>query len=390
MPFHVFLGAHSLLIGLLPFYLPVFLWRHGIGLDGLSVLIGMSGFTFALALRLWHKIGSECKPITLVGYGFILEILLIITSISACMLMPDAKWGIWLVATGVGITAGAYNAFFWTTQRVLFAASLHGNDAGKRYGNFQIYVAVLLKGGIIAGGLLLDMNALPALVILSGVIGAATTFWLASKLPREPLLSKSPNPPLSSTDTATPTRAVFLVDGVFLLLESHFWTLSLFLLFGEDIMRLGTLVVALGIVFAILFWLSKNFVDRFAVRQVFCAAVVLYGLSWVLRSIIDDVGEGAALGAMLVMITFTTSFFRLAFNKRFFEHALASGVVPYLLWKSRLSQYGIGVVFIGIAMGLIAGAGDPLLDLSTTYVMAAVFALVYLIYQTPRNAASGP
>lgn len=394
LPFHVFLGVHSFLIGLLPFYLPVWLWRQGMELSLLSLMIGISGLCFAAVLGPWERIGKSCRVRTLIGISLIAEI----TLISVCLVLSSAVGTVlddpitlstqWLMAITIGVAAGTYSAFFWTTQRALFAASLGSNDAGKRYGNFQIYVAVMLKLGILGGGLLLDIDALAILVGVSALIATLAFLWLSSQLPDKPLLSSQTLEMKLSPSSASWTRRVFLADGVFLLLESHFWTLSLFLLFGEDFTRLGTLVVALGIGFAVLFWLSKNLIDGFAVRHVYIGATVLYAASWILRSASDNPQSATQLGVLLVVVTFATSFFRLAFNKRFFEHAKAEGVVPYLVWKSRLSQTAIGIVFLGISLALSIGQGSVTRDLSTTYLIAALLTLVYLMYPRPSTRAS--
>lgn len=392
LPFHVFLGVHSLLIGLLPFYLPVWLWRQGVGLDLLSVMIGISGFSFAAALGPWAYMGQRCRLSTLIAAGLALEVLLVAVCFSFDMTLDGPTDGVidrttttalaWLVILITGIAAGTYNAFFWTTQRALFAASLGADDVGKRYGNFQIYVAVMLKIGILGGGLLLDMDALLILVGLSAVVAIASLLWLSPRLQCAPLLGSAPTILGQTRGATNKARAVFIADGVFLLLESHFWTLSLFLLFGEDFTQLGTLVVALGIVFAILFWLSKNLIDRFAVHHVYVLATILYALSWAFRALLPE-SVTTYLGPLLIVITFTTSLFRLAFNKRFFEHARIEGVIPYLIWKSRVSQCSIGITFLGIGLALSIGAGSVARDMSTTYLIAALLAPLYLLYPRP-------
>ena len=89
----------------------------------------------------------------------------------------------------------------------------------------------------------------------------------------------------------TPARApCSRSTALFLFLESHFWTLSLFLLVSEDLSRLGVVVVVLGIVFALLFLLIKNRIDRPGARPmaVYRASVALYALSWLLRLAVGD------------------------------------------------------------------------------------------------------
>lgn len=411
LEFHVFLGAHSLLIGLLPFYLPVWLWREGLGLTGLSLLIGVSGLAFAGALGPWSRHATRLSTRTLVLTGFALEALLV----AFVTLLPAGAPGRApvVVAVVLGLANGAYNAWFWTTQRLLFAARLGANDAGRRYGAFQVYVAVLLKAGLVAGGVALQSGGLVWLLALSfGVAGSAAA-WLRARLPREPIrllpaaaADRVPDdvPASAGSPAELPgwreslagrddwgARPTFVVDGVFLFLESHFWTLTLFLALGGDYARLGAIVVVLGIVFGALFWLVRGAIDRVRPAAVYRVAVVLYALSWLLRARTDALADTAWLGPLLVAVTFCSSFFRLAFNKRFFEHARASGdVAHYLVWKSRLSQTVLGATFTGVALALALGPGDPLRTLDACYGFAAPIALVYLAWRPAPAAGPSP
>ena len=176
---------------------------------------------------------------------------------------------------------------------------------------------------------------------------------------------------------------------MFLFLESHFWTLSLYLATGEDYARLGVWVVALGLAFGALFWLLRGTIDRVRPVGVYRLAVALYALSWLMRAGIDEAAGGAWLAPSLIAIAFCSSFFRLAFSKRFFEHARASGdVAGYLVWKSHLSQTALGTAFAAVALGLALGPGDPVRTLGACYAFAAFAALGYLLWRPAPAAAS--
>ena len=54
--FHRYLAAHSLLIGLLPFFVPVYLWQLGLSLAGLCLLVGASGLAFSATLIVWQRL----------------------------------------------------------------------------------------------------------------------------------------------------------------------------------------------------------------------------------------------------------------------------------------------------------------------------------------------
>lgn len=376
--FYQFLGSHSLLIGLLPFYLPVYLWGMGFNLAHISLLIGISGLSFCAALTQWQHLSRTLSLKKLLCITFALEILLVVST----FLTGFGTFAIVLIA----IANGLYNGFFWTTQRTLFLQLLGNNDSGKRYGNFQIFVTVFLKVGILIGGWLLDAGGLPWLLALSAVIGGISSWWFYRCASPE-ALQLHPIVSLKDALTFRDTRGskpVFIADGFFLFLESHYWTLSLFMLADENFAKLGFIVVILAIVFGVLFFLIKNTIDAFAVSIVFRASVFLYAISWVARGFVTDSLSTQALLILLLIVTFCSSFFRLAFNKRFFDIAQSTSGVGYLLIKSYLSQFYLGLGFIATAILLMTMNTTTLKAVIPLYWIAAVFSFVYLSYR--RNS----
>lgn len=371
--FYEFLGLHSFLIGLLPFFLPVYLWQHGLGLVGLCMLLGFSGLSFCFALNAWQHLATRISVGRLVGISFLLELCLI----GAVYVFASDSVG----ASGIlaiGLLNGFYNAFFWTTQRTLFAGQLGQNDTGRKFGNFQIFVTVILKIGILAGGFLLDRGGLLWLLILSALISVVGAWRLAAHVGTDgPLPAISPvslRQSLSFRDDRG-SRPVFLVDGVFLYLESHFWTVSLFLFVDEDFARLGLIVVILALVFSALFYLIKNSIDQVSVDVVFRWAVMVYALSWVLRYFFDS------SIVLLIVITFCSSFFRLAFNKRFFDVVTGSGGLSYLLVKSYASQFWLAAGFFLFAASIYLADIDPPTGLGIAYLIATFLTFTYLRYR---------
>lgn len=394
-PFYQFLGAHSLLIGLLPFFLPVYLWQNGLDLSNLCLLIGMSGVSFVAVLRPWQYLwrNGQLKP--LITSTFILELLLVgavgfFTTTPGAALFPETSaqlsnpsFKLALAAATIGLLNGLYNAFFWTTQRCLFVQQLGANDTGKQYGNFQIFVTLFLKFGILLGGLLLDKGGFVWLLALSAGVGFAASSYLSTRLEHGEAKRHDTTTLFTSLrfrDNCG-SRPVFAIDGIFLYLESHFWTLSLFLVVREDFSRLGIAVVLLALSFAVVFLLIKNRIDQLPADRVFKAAVWLYAASWVLRATLGMETTGADVLSALVFITFCSSFFRLAFNKRFFDIAKNTDSHGYLLIKSYCSQTYIGVSFLLLALCLQSGLVQDLHALQYGYLPAALLALTYLRYR---------
>ena len=53
--FYQFLGIHSFLIGLFPFFVPVFLWQLGLDLAQIAFFIAITGTGFVFSLWIWDR-----------------------------------------------------------------------------------------------------------------------------------------------------------------------------------------------------------------------------------------------------------------------------------------------------------------------------------------------
>ena len=179
------------------------------------------------------------------------------------------------------------------------------------------------------------------------------------------------------------SRLVFIVDGLFLFAESFFWVITLFLLAHESFMRLGIMVLSLALIFGILFFLLKNTIDRLGRNRVYRLAVLLYALSWAFRAMTDEELTLEVLFVFLVVITFCTSFFRLAMNKRFYDLAKLTLSHDYLVLKSYYTQAVIVLAFgiLGVALYDMEN-GEKLLE--PMYWLLAGLALTYFTYGWQR------
>ena len=87
---------------------------------------------------------------------------------------------------------------------------------------------------------------------------------------------------------------------------------------------------------------------------------------------------------ILICITFCTTVFRLAFNKRFFDIAQTSTRHHYLFIKSYWSQAFIAVSFSVIAFSAYHSVeATEILD--ATYIVAAILSVIYLFYKPPLS-----
>lgn len=283
----------------------------------------------------------------------------------------------------LGFANGIYNSFFWTTQRALFLDLISTENSGRQYGNFQLFVGVFLKGGIFLGGVLLEHLGFPwVFIVTTGLVILISLYLLKRPIANYRLDKQKPLPlsKLTAFRDHYRSRSVFINDGLFLFLESHFWTISLFLLTDQDFAKLSLIVIALAVLFAALFFIAKNTIDRLMGKRLFIIAVLLYSASWLLRALIDDSLSIQWLFLGLSLITFFSSFFRLSFNKRFYDVALETTAREYLLIKSYYTQCFVVLFFTSLAI-LAAVIGDDVRTMNIVYVGAAALALSYSRYQ---------
>jgi hypothetical protein len=113
--------------------------------------------------------------------------------------------------------------------------------------------------------------------------------------------------------------------------------------------------------------------------------VYLYALSWVLRALTSDQLPLDQLYISLVVITFCTTFFRLAMNKRFYDLAKLTRSHDYLVLKSYYTQFAIMIIFATFGMLTFQVEADDTL-LNIAYWASAALALVYLKYGAQRHS----
>ena len=178
------------------------------------------------------------------------------------------------------------------------------------------------------------------------------------------------------------SRFIFAIDGIFLYLESYFWLISLFLVVGESFVRLGALVILLAVILGILFLLIKNRIDRLDKQKVYVCAVLLYMLSWGLRGTLSGAMNLSLQVSLLMVVAFCTSFFRLAFNKRFFDTAQISSLYQYLFIKSYFSQIFLAICFglVGFICWWASGTTEVSFIFKICYGIAGLTAGTYLFY----------
>jgi len=380
-----FLGVHSFLIGMFPFYIPVYLYQIGFSLAQICCFIAITGIGFCISLYPWDRISKRISLRWLILLSFLSELILL----SLFFLEKDMVFI--LIA---GFFNGVFNCNFWMIQRLLFVDTVTPQNSGKKFGNFQIFVLLVLKAGILAGGVMLEKSGFLSVYIFSaGIVMVAALFFWQKRIGIELDTRVVSAIPLNlrfvtGYKDQFNSRVVFAVDGIFLYLESYFWVISLFLIVRQSYWKLGVLVIFLMVLFGAIFVIIKNSIDRLPGNTMYTAAVCLYSLSWFLRGMLSDKLNTVLLLLLLAVITFCTSIFRLTFNKRFFDIAKSATAHEYIFVKSYFSQFFIAVFGLtGFLLLTVFRSGDVVEQISMTYLTAALISFVYLFYRQ-KNAAN--
>jgi len=374
--FYLFSAIHSFLLGLLPIFIPVILWDKGLDVADIAWFVALSAVGFLIALMVWDRLRARANWSVIIALSFILQMMLV------GLLIWDAQW---LLLSFGSLINGAAGCFYWSTQRILFQTITSNKNSGNTFGNFQILVVFSLKFGILIGSFLLDSEYIKTLILLS-FSASLVGFYLLNKLLHQTkhLLSEQRSVAFSLSEILSfkdqyRSKSIFMVDGLFLFLESYFWVLTLYMLTKESLTTLGLLIVALSILLAVIFFVMKRVIDKVNAQAIFMISIWGYALAWFLRGELSLELGSIALYSGMLLIAFLSSFFRLAFNKRFYDIARANKPVYYIVCKSYYSQFMI-ILFFGAIAQLASLGSDPLNQLQLLYDLAIPLVFIYFLY----------
>jgi MFS family permease len=380
--FYAFTGLHSFLIGLFPFYIPVYLYTIGLTLSRICLFVAATGMGYCLTLFLWDRVYRKISFSTLIVWSFFCEYLLL-----SLFFFENEL----LLVVLAGLVNGVFNCSFWTIQRLLFVNSISPENSGRNFGNSQLFVLVVLKVGILFGGYFLEQWGFLVVYLFSGIIVLLSAVIFSSRvMTTHTAAAVKLTQPLGILavfrfkDTLH-SRWVFVIDGVFLYLESYFWVISLFIIVRESFLRLSLVVIMLAVFFGVIFLFIKNSIDRLPGQKVYVAAVALYALSWGLRGFLGENLAPITMLWLLALIASCTSLFRLSFNKRFFDNARLTTAHEYIFMKSYISQFFLAVFFVVMA-GVFSIPGSVVGQLSGLYYLASITSFFYLIYRTGNTS----
>ena len=375
--FYLFLTTHSLLIGLFPFFIPVYLWNKGWSIGSICFFISLTGLGFCLSLFIWDRLVRITSFRNIILISFLWETLLLLT------LFLESNSGVIFIS---GLINGVYNCFFWVTNRLLFTQTITSKNSGKRFGNSQLIVTIFFKLGVLLGGYLLEQVSFQAVFVISAsVCILGILLFIIQKDVTSPVLVSDSKHPIKLSERLTykdqyHSKLMFSQDGFFLYLESCFWIISLYTIVQKNFWELGLVVITMIVIFSLIYILIKNIIDQLSVSLMYAVGVLLYLISWLLRGKMDQNLSILNLFLWLILITFFTSLFRLTLNKRFFDITKSVSSLRYIIIKSYYSQFYLAVYF-GILGGISYLFTDSKLFFRFVYWIAALLSLLYLFYQ---------
>lgn len=360
----------------MPLFIAVILWDKGLSISDISAFIALTGVGFLFALYYWDRLRASHDWFKLISLSFILQ------SVFVVLLVWDQK--ILLITVGALIN-GAAGCFYWSTQRLLFQAITEDKNTGNTFGNFQILVVFALKIGVLVGSYLLGVEHFTSLLILSCCLSLLGFFLVNKSLQHSTQLDAFEQHPAFSLKQVfqfkdqQKSALIFIVDGLFLFLESYFWMLTIYMLTQQNVMQLGLILIGLSVLLALIFFFIKKHIDRANTQIMYKAAVVGYACSWLFRAQLDQTMSVIMLYGGLLLVAFLSNFFRLAFNKRFYDIARKDQPTRYIICKSYYSQFMLVIFFSAIAIFTLS-SDTALHQLQVVYYLCIPFALVYFFY----------
>ncbi|RBW46504.1 hypothetical protein DS885_07960 [Psychromonas sp. B3M02] len=374
--FYLFTGFHSFLLGLMPLFIAVILWDKGLTISDIASFIALTAVGFILALYYWDRLRAQHSWTKLISLSFLLQSLFVMLLI----------WGShdYLISIGA-LVNGAAGCFYWSTQRLLFQAITEDNNTGNTFGNFQILVVFALKVGVLIGSYLLGMEYFVGLLVLSLALSLLGFVWVNKSLNNHTQLDKLKQVPAFTLQQVAKfqdqhrSSLIFVVDGLFLFLESYFWMLTIYMLTQENVMQLGLILIALSILLALIFFVIKKYIDRVNAQKIYRIAVLGYAFSWAIRGFLDKEMDSLVIYSGLLLAAFLSNFFRLAFNKRFYDIARQDKPTRYIICKSYYSQFML-VVFFSIIAVFTMTSDTAIHQLQVIYYLCTPLVLVYFVY----------
>lgn len=372
--FFTFSAVHSILTGFFIFYIPLLLWSEFHSFSLICYFISIAGLSYAIILGIFEILLPKILLKTLIQVSFWIPVVFLL----GFLLLFDSH------TLFLGILYGAYACFYYMLHRFLFFEVSKKKSAGKMFGNFQILVFVFLKISMFIAAFLLEKEQFIFILLLSIIVifyGHLTFSKQRFSFEKLELLQKYQA--VSVQDIKDffhhPSFSMFLIDGVFLYLESFFWIITLYTIAGSSLSKVALLIIFLSLVFGAIHWKLKNTLDHIPYQKLFLFLVCLYSFSWILRGIILSITSHSLIAIVLIVITFSTLLFRLTLNKRFYDNARCQKAYSYMVIKSYITQISLSLFFLLLGLVSVLFMGD-MATFNIFYIGASLLALFYLRY----------
>jgi MFS family permease len=370
---YFFLFSNTVIAGLFNFLIPLYLYDKGFTFSDISFFIALNSLVFFICL-------------------FVIEYLINKLSISLLVLLTFGSYAAYISSIFffqyheyfiimLGVLSGIYLSLFWILQRYFFLNTLSPGNIGRQFGNLQIFVGLSSQIATFLGAYLLEFYDFTTIYIISMSLLLASTAYGIIKGSSQTFknLKRNTFSDIINFKDASNSKRIFIIDGIFLFLESHFWLLIIFLFAKGNFFEVGKIITLLAIIFFAAYVVIKNKIDRISLEKIWPLSIILYAASWILRYVFVLIENPAGQYLLIYLIGFLTLFFRLSFNKIFFEKARSTSGITYILMKSYYSQAFIFVAFLGISV-IFQVFNESILVFNGLFIAASALSFMYLEY----------
>ncbi len=372
---YVLLFINSFISGIFGIFIPLFLYNIGFSFSDISFFIAFNAISFFLFLFILERIISKINLNNLIKLTFFIYFLFI----SSIFFLKEIKYFIIIIA----IFNGIYLCLFWKIHRLIFLKSINNFDIGKKFSNIQILIIIITQISILLGSIILEKFGFEYIYYLSSILIFLSFLLLSNNFKTNKgnnLIFKnykamSLKEILNFKDKYN-SKLIFLIDGIFLFLESYFWLLIVFLYVKLNFISIGLIIVSIGIFFSIIYYFIRKNIDKSNSKKIFKIIILLYSFSWFLR-IIFDYGENKILNFIIIgIIGFITILFRLVYNKIFFKIAKNTLNEKYIFLKSYYTQFVISIFFIILGY-LFIYINQNLIIFKELFLISGIFSFLY-------------
>ena len=370
--FQAFMSFAKSMIGM---FVPVYLYSLGFSISEIIIYgIGVSVaflFFIPLAVKTIKKIGFK--------YTFLLTVPIYFSHIITLNYI-DTNPALFHLAW---ITIGMYIAFFWPAFHSEMALNGTKSHRGSEVGTLQIITTILRSFGPFIGGVILGTLGYWDLLITISVI---VSIGLIPLLFTQDIKLKNYDfgfrdyIRLIKSKKHNLAKIAFAAEGI----EGHalgvfIWPIIVFLLLGQDFVKLGILLTVVSLIGVMFIFYFKKYIDKNNKNKILKVTTKLLSLHWFFKALILSFG-GVFLFFVESLSKLIGGVFGLSFMSIFYNNAKKAGEYMDYIILRELYLHVTKILFLTLMLGVFYVYGESIRVLTYIIIIGVVmpFALTYL------------